>query len=143
MQCEITNLSLYYAPTESANCDRSLGLEYASKILASHNRLGMILPKVHHAFNLSACGVDPPSTAPFSGSLTASEEAANIAAALGADVEMHVSPSQGSDASGDGSEARPFATLAAAQDAIRAAFAVGCGQKFQLSRCSLWQTSFS
>ena len=117
---------------------RELGLKYAAKVLASHKHLAMILPRVHYAFNLSACGVEVPrgvaATAAAAGNGRPGDDAAGspearaaaAVAALGATAELHVAPAPGgSDSSGDGSARRPFATVGRAQAAARAAATAG------------------
>ena len=95
---------------------RKLGLEYARKTLAESRHLDMILPRVHRAFNLSVCG--EPLPAPQGGRQQQPETAWAAAVAAGR-REIFVSPT-GSDSSGNGSDAKPFATVEKAQLAARA-----------------------
>ena len=98
---------------------RKLGLEYAAKTLAESRHIDMILPRVHRAFNLSACGesLPLPQSQHHYGDLPAA--AAWAAAVAAGKTEIFVSPG-GSDSSGDGSEAKPFATVQKGQQAARA-----------------------
>ena len=105
---------------------RSLGLEYAATALANNPWRDMALPRVHHAFNLSVCSLPmPPTLTPSPRSSFTRED---VIAALGArakvPTEIFVDPA-GSDASGDGSKAKPYGTVARAQLKARTAAAAG------------------
>ena len=109
---------------------RSLGLEYAAAALANNPWRDMALPRVHHAFNLSACDVPvPPASSPPPRRNSFTRE--DVVAALGARAtaapavaEIYVDPA-GSDASGDGSRTKPYGTVARAQLKARTAAAAG------------------
>ena len=102
---------------------RKLGLEYARKTLGDSRHLDMILPRVHRAFNLSMCG-EPLPTPQRSQHRDSPDTVRAAAVASGSRKEIFVSPA-GSDSSGDGSEAKPFATVEKAQTAARRTVAAG------------------
>ena len=100
-----------------------LGVTYAARISAGH-RVGLpaVVARVHDALNMSICaglGFAAPPPA-----VRVAPAAEDVAAGLGAATQIYVAPG-GSDAQGDGSEAKPFATVAKAQAAARAASAKG------------------
>jgi hypothetical protein len=100
---------------------------YAQKVLAGHHRQAMILPRIHYAFNLSACNVSFPipnatllaSTADGLAHAAAVAQSGH-AATTTTTTEIYVSAT-GHDSTGDGSKTNPFQSITRAQQAVRAA----------------------